>query len=132
VRLDHVQLAAPPGCEAAARAFYGALLGLPELPKPEPMRASGGVWFALGAQELHIGVEAGFTPAAKAHPALAVDGDAELDALAERLAQAGAKVEWDDRYPGVRRFFTADPWGNRVELLSPGAPPGQDAERPQR
>ena len=132
MRLDHVQLAAPPGCEAAARAFYGGLLGLPELPKPEPMRASGGVWFALGAQELHIGVEAGFTPAAKAHPALAVDGDGDLDALAERLAQAGAKVEWDDRYPGVRRFFTADPWGNRVELLSPSAAPGEDAQRSQR
>jgi len=118
VRLDHVQLAAPPGCEAAAREFYGGLLGLRELPKPEPMRASGGVWFALGAQQLHIGVEAGFAAARKAHPALAVDDDAALDALAERLARAGAKVEWDDRHPGVRRFFTADPFGNRVELLA--------------
>jgi len=119
VRLDHVQLAAPPGCEAAAREFYGGLLGLPEVEKPEPMRASGGVWFALGAQELHIGVVGGgFAPATKAHPGLAVGDDAALDALAERLARAGAKVEWDDRYPGVRRFFTADPFGNRVELLA--------------
>jgi catechol 2,3-dioxygenase-like lactoylglutathione lyase family enzyme len=118
VRLDHVQLAAPPGCEAAAREFYGGLLGLRELPKPEPMRASGGVWFALGAQQLHIGVEAEFAAARKAHPALAVDDDAALDALAERLARAGAKVEWDERHPGVRRFFTADPFGNRVELLA--------------
>ena len=118
MRLDHVQLAAPPGCEAAARKFYGGLLGLPEIPKPEPMRASGGVWFALGSQELHIGVEADFAPARKAHPGLAVDGDTALDALAERLARAGAKVEWDDRHPGVRRFYTADPFGNRVELLA--------------
>ena len=119
MRLDHVQLAAPPGCEAAAREFYGGLLGLPEIAKPEPMRASGGVWFALAGQELHIGVvAAGFEPARKAHPGLAVDDDAELDALAARLAESGARVEWDDRYPGVRRFFTADPWGNRVELLS--------------
>ena len=118
MRLDHVQLAAPPGCEAAARRFYGGLLGLRELDKPEPMRASGGVWFALGGQELHVGVEAEFAAARKAHPGLAVDDDAELDALAARLAQAGAMVEWDDRYPGVRRFFTADPFGNRVELLA--------------
>jgi catechol 2,3-dioxygenase-like lactoylglutathione lyase family enzyme len=132
VRLDHVQLAAPPGCEEAARAFYGGLLGLPELPKPAPMRAGGGAWFSLGSQELHVGVVAeGFAPARKAHPGLAVDGDAELDALAERLRAAGAPVEWDDRNPGVRRFYTADPWGNRVELLARAAP-GEDAERPER
>jgi catechol 2,3-dioxygenase-like lactoylglutathione lyase family enzyme len=132
MRLDHVQLAAPPGCEEAARAFYGGLLGLPELPKPEPMRAAGGTWFSLGAQELHVGVVGeGFAPARKAHPGLAVDGEAELDALAARLEEAGAPVEWDDRYPGVRRFYTADPWGNRVELLA-GAGPAEDAERPER
>jgi catechol 2,3-dioxygenase-like lactoylglutathione lyase family enzyme len=130
VRLDHVQVAAPPGCEEAARAFYGGLLGLPEVAKPEPMRASGGAWFALGAQQLHVGVEQDFTPAAKAHPALAV-GEAELDALAARLNTAGSPVDWDDRYPGVRRFYTADPWGNRVELLA-RAGPAEDAERPER
>ena len=118
MRLDHVQLAAPPGCEAAAREFYGGLLGLPELEKPAPMRASGGAWFALDGQELHIGVVAdGFAPATKAHPGLRVGAD-ELSAYAERLHEAGAPVEWDDRYPGVRRFFTADPFGNRVELLA--------------
>ena len=131
MRLDHVQVAAPPGCEEAARAFYGGLLGLPEVDKPEPMRASGGAWFALGAQQLHVGVEQDFTPAAKAHPALAV-GEAELDALAARLQDAGSPVKWDDRYPGVRRFYTADPFGNRVELLAAAAAPGEDAERPQR
>jgi catechol 2,3-dioxygenase-like lactoylglutathione lyase family enzyme len=132
MRLDHVQLAAPPGCEDAARAFYGGLLGLPEIDKPEPMRASGGAWFALaGGQELHIGVVAeGFAPAAKAHPGLAA-GDAELDALAARLDAAGSPVDWDDRYPGVRRFYTADPWGNRIELLA-SAGPAEDAERAER
>ena len=131
MRLDHVQLAAPPGCEAAARGFYGGLLGLPELEKPAPMRASGGVWFALDGQELHIGVVAdGFAPATKAHPGLRVDAD-ELDGYAARLQAAGARVEWDDRHPGVRRFFTADPFGNRVELLG-RAGPAEHAERPQR
>ena len=130
MRLDHVQVAAPPGCEEAARAFYGALLGLPEVDKPEPMRASGGAWFGLGAQQLHVGVAGDFAPATKAHPGLSVTG-AELDALAARLEAAGAPVRWDDRYPGVRRFYTADPWGNRVELLA-RAGPAEDAERPER
>ncbi len=114
--IDHVALAAPPGCEAQAREFYGGLLGLAELEKPEPLRGRGGVWFALAAGQLHIGVEEPFSPARKAHPALRVPA-AGLDALAARLAAAGAPVQSDDLIDGVRRFFTEDPWGNRLELL---------------
>ena len=114
--LDHVQVAAPPGCEQEARGFYGRLLGLEEVPKPPGVRASGGVWFRCGEQELHVGVTRDFLPATKAHPALAVDGHAALDVLAERLVIAGTPVHWDDRIAGVRRFYTEDPWGNRLEL----------------
>jgi hypothetical protein len=64
--LDHVQVAAPPRCEAAAREFYGELLGLVEVEKPDSLRGRGGVWF----QQLHVGVEEEFRPARKAHPAL--------------------------------------------------------------
>jgi len=119
--LDHVQIAAPPGCEAQARHFYGENRTpptLPELEKPAPVEPRGGVWFALGDAQLHIGVEAQFRPARKAHPALRIDG-ATLDALARRLADAGAAVRWDEELPDVRRFFTDDPWGNRLELLAP-------------
>jgi catechol 2,3-dioxygenase-like lactoylglutathione lyase family enzyme len=114
--LDHVQVAAPPGCEAQARWFYGTLIGLDELEKPGSLRDRGGVWFGLGDSQLHIGVEAPFAPARKAHPALRCLGD-ELDAIAERLSDAGAAVRWDSELAGVRRFFTDDPWGNRLELL---------------
>ncbi len=118
IGLDHVQLAAPPGCEAEARRFYGELLGLAEIEKPEPLRARGGAWFALGdGRQLHIGVEQPFAPARKAHPAFGVYGARELDALAERLAAAGAPVRWDEELP-VRRFFSEDPWGNRIELVA--------------
>jgi catechol 2,3-dioxygenase-like lactoylglutathione lyase family enzyme len=115
--LDHVQLAAPPGCETQARRFYGELLGLREIAKPRSLDRRGGVWFSVGAQQLHIGVEDPFSPARKAHPALRVE-PSELDTVAERLASAGAPVTWDDALPGVRRFYTEDPWGNRVELLA--------------
>jgi catechol 2,3-dioxygenase-like lactoylglutathione lyase family enzyme len=110
VRLDHVQVAAPPGCEEAARRFYGELLGMVEVRKPDALAARGGVWF----EELHVGVEDAFVPALKAHPALRVDS---LDAVAARLAAAGCMVLWDHAVVGVRRVYTADPWGNRVELL---------------
>ena len=114
-----MQLVAPPGCEAEARRFFGGILGLVELEKPEPLRARGGVWFAAGDRQLHIGVEKEFAPAAKAHPAFRVAA-AELDRLAEALAAAGSPVRWDDSLPDARRFYTADPWGNRLELLAPG------------
>ncbi|MHB1242646.1 MAG: VOC family protein [Gaiellaceae bacterium] len=112
--IDHVQLAAPPGCEEDARRFFGGLLGLEELDKPEPLRARGGVWFRIGAQELHVGVEQGFAPAAKAHPAFRA---ARYDELVARLQAVGIEVAGDDALPGVRRCYVADPWGNRIELL---------------
>ena len=108
--LDHVQVAAPPGCEAEARAFYGALLGLPEVEKPAALAARGGVWFAF----LHVGVTPDFVPAAKAHPALRVTG---LETLADRLVEAGVEVRWDEAIPGVARFYAEDPWGNRLEFV---------------
>jgi catechol 2,3-dioxygenase-like lactoylglutathione lyase family enzyme len=117
VILDHVQLAGPPGCEDEARRFYGDVLGLEEIAKPEPMLASGGVWFRLGRQELHIGIEEPFAPARKAHPGLRVEA-AELEEIEARLTAASLPVEWDERYPGIRRFYTADPFGNRIEILA--------------
>ena len=118
IELDHVQIAAPPACEGEAHRFFGELLGLRELEKPEPLRSRGGVWFALGdGRQLHVGVEEAFRPSQKAHPAFRLPA-AELEELARRLGAAGERVEWDDALPGVRRFYTADPWGNRLELLA--------------
>ena len=120
VELDHVQIAAPEGCEAAARRYFGELVGLAEIEKPEPLRARGGAWFALGERQLHVGVEKDFEPARKAHVGLRVEA-AELGPLAERLASAGAPVAWDDALPGERRFYSEDPWGNRIEFLAAAA-----------
>jgi catechol 2,3-dioxygenase-like lactoylglutathione lyase family enzyme len=122
IGLDHIQLAAPPNCEQDARRFFGDLLGLEEIEKPEPLRHRGGLWFRCGPHQLHIGVEQPFSPALKAHPAFRVS-DEDLDRFAERLQAAGAHAEWDDTLAGVRRFYTADPWGNRIEILAcPVAP----------
>ena len=117
--IDHVQVAAPAGCEADARAFYGGLLGLEELPKPEALAARGGCWFRAGAQELHVGIEEPFAPARKAHPSFVVS---DLDDLAAKLTEAGFAVTYDDRIPGTRRFETADPFGNRLEFRQASEP----------
>ena len=112
--LDHLQLAMPTGEEAAARAFYGDLLGLTELEKPAELAGRGGCWFALGAQALHLGVEEAFAPARKAHPAFAVT---DLGACRARLEEAGVETVPDTVLPHVRRFYAADPFGNRLEFI---------------
>lgn len=112
--IDHVQLAMPPGGEEAARAFYLGVLGMRETPKPEALAGRGGCWFSSDAAHLHLGVEEGFVPARKAHPALLVD---DLVALQERLVTAGFAVRQDASVQGVRRAYTDDPFGNRIELI---------------
>ncbi|MCB5167927.1 glyoxalase [Streptomyces bambusae] len=116
VSVDHVQLAAPPGSEDLLRGYYTAVLGMTEIPKPPVLAARGGCWFAAGPVQLHLGVEADFRPAAKAHPGLRVRG---IEAYAARLESHGAKVVWDDNLPGHRRFYSQDPVGNRLEFLEP-------------
>jgi catechol 2,3-dioxygenase-like lactoylglutathione lyase family enzyme len=111
---DHVQVAMPAGGEDAARTFYAGLLGMSELPKPPILAARGGCWFSSGAAVVHLGVEASFAPARKAHPALLVD---DLEGLAAALTAVGYQcVRADGEIPGVRRFHTLDPFGNRIEF----------------
>lgn len=114
--IHHVQLACPPGTEAASRAFYSGVLGLDEIPKPPVLDAHGGCWFRGHRIELHLGVEEDFRPARKAHPGLLITG---LDACAERLRAAGSPVCYDSDFPGMRRFYSEDPHGNRLEFLEP-------------
>ncbi|MFC0253660.1 VOC family protein [Massilia consociata] len=112
--IDHVQVAIPPGADQEARAFYGGILGLRETPKPAPLNASGGMWFVTGATQLHIGGQAGFVPAKKAHPAFIVDDFPGYCAL---LRQRGVAVREEEQVNGRRRAGIEDPFGNRIELI---------------
>ncbi|MEU8870319.1 VOC family protein [Streptomyces javensis] len=114
--LDHVQLAAPPGSEPALRTYYVEVLGMAEVPKPRALAANGGLWFARGQVQLHLGIDPDFHPSRKAHPGLRVVG---IEAFAARLARHGAEVVWDEKLPGHRRFYSEDPVGNRLEFLDP-------------
>jgi trans-aconitate 2-methyltransferase len=114
--LDHAQLAIPVGGEHAGRSFYCGLLGLVEQTKPLALAARGGCWFRGFGTEVHLGVDPQFRAAKKAHVGLAVEG---LDALAARLEAGGCTVQWDDELAPRRRFYTEDPFGNRIELLEP-------------
>jgi RimJ/RimL family protein N-acetyltransferase len=115
-RIDHVQLAMPAGCEDEAVAFYEGLLGVPQVPKPPQLEVRGGCWFERGDLKIHLGVEADFRAARKAHPALLVD---DLPALVERLRTAGVPLRDDEPLEGYDRVYADDPFGNRIELLDP-------------
>ena len=114
VGIEHVQLAMPPGEEQAARAFYSKLLGLPERAKPAKLAARGGCWFEAPGVKVHLGVEADFRPAQKAHPALLVD---DLAAMMASLAAAGVAAVPDEPADGRERCYVSDPFGNRIELM---------------
>jgi catechol 2,3-dioxygenase-like lactoylglutathione lyase family enzyme len=119
VGIDHVQVAAPPGSEDAARGFYAGMLGLVEIEKPAVLAGRGGCWFQCGAQQLHVGVSEPFAPATKAHPALRLRDAASLEVLVARLAAAGCATRPDVPLPGIARAFVDDPFGNRIELVAP-------------
>lgn len=114
--LDHIQLAMPAGREPDAEGFYSGVLGFERVPKPAHLEARGGCWFQSGAVQLHLGVEPGFAPARKAHPGLVVRDLAEVQA---RLEAAGHEVKWDTQISGFERFYSSDPFGNRLEFLQP-------------
>jgi catechol 2,3-dioxygenase-like lactoylglutathione lyase family enzyme len=113
--IDHIQLAMPVGEEEKARAFYGGILGMTEIPKPPELAKRGGAWFQIGNVILHLGVEADFHPARKAHPALIVD---DLETFLQ-ICQANG-LETDTSQPpleGYKRAHIFDPFGNRIELM---------------
>lgn len=112
--LHHVQMSMPAGQENKARSFFCDILGFKEVPKPAPLASRGGMWFITGDIRLHLGVESPFSPARKAHPAMTCD---QIERLADCLDDAGHPVRWDENLPGTRRFYTDDPFGNRIEIL---------------
>ena len=114
--IHHVQLASPAGSEDASRAFYSGVLGLAELDKPPALARRGGCWFRGHGIELHLGIEAEFRPARKAHPAFIVD---DLAALSAKLTKAGHVVTSDEPLKGYTRVYIDDPFGNRIELMQP-------------
>ncbi|MEP6574115.1 MAG: VOC family protein [Gemmatimonadota bacterium] len=123
--LDHVQLAMPEGGEPAAREFYTNILGFDEVPKPAALAGRGGAWFTAGSVHFHLGVEANFRPARKAHPALLVEG---LRELITRCEAAGRPVTPDIPLPGMKRINVTDPFGNRIELIERDGPASLGAE----
>lgn len=123
IAIDHVQVAMPVGGEAIAREFYAGVLGLVEVPKPPVMAARGGCWFVAGGVVVHLGAEAAFVPARKAHPAL-VRRD-----LRAFVAAAGLDAVWSDEIPGTVRCHIHDPFGNRIELIDGGYEAEREAPR---
>jgi catechol 2,3-dioxygenase-like lactoylglutathione lyase family enzyme len=114
--IDHVQLAMPAGQEDVAREFYARTLGIPEVPKPPELAKRGGAWFESGPVKIHLGAEAEFRAARKAHPALIVQ---DLATLVATLRSKGHEIVQADGVEGWYRVHVFDPFGNRIELMEP-------------
>ena len=118
-RLDHVQLIIPKDSETRAREFYGGLLGLIEIEKPDSLKPSGGVWYKIGFIELHLGISPNQAVSEKdslkkEHPAFVIE---ELNEVKKYLSAQGVKIKEEIAIPGRKRFSFYDPFGNRIELL---------------
>ncbi|GAB3250789.1 VOC family protein [Larkinella harenae] len=109
-RLDHILIPISEGKRDEARAFYGGILGLNEVPGEHP---GGALWFAIADIELHLREEAP-GPYSKRHPAFEVANLAEAKAGLERR---GIEISYSSDIDGRQRFFFHDPFGNRFELL---------------
>ncbi|MBB5354793.1 catechol 2,3-dioxygenase-like lactoylglutathione lyase family enzyme [Anoxybacillus mongoliensis] len=113
-RLDHVQICIPIGAEDEARAFYTGVLGFTEIEKPEPLKASGGLWYKVGDIGLHIGVENREGYRSKSHPAFEVEN---IEAVRRYLEEKGVMTKDEKAILGVDRFSFLDPFHNRIEFL---------------
>ena len=118
VGLDHAFLTIPEGGEDEARRFYGEILGLEEMPRPAGLRERGGVWFRAGDQELHLGTDGAHAATTRPHPGFRVESVTALEEIARSVEGAGHEVEWDERIEDRKRFYTRDPFANRLELLA--------------
>jgi predicted enzyme related to lactoylglutathione lyase len=115
--IDHVQVTVPPDLEEACLVFYGQDLGLVRVEKPAALAGRGGAWFQIGMVQLHVSLEEGAgAVASKRHVCLMVDN---LEAAQQALTEVGCDIVPEDTQPdGLRRFFTFDPAGNRLEIAS--------------
>jgi catechol 2,3-dioxygenase-like lactoylglutathione lyase family enzyme len=114
--IHHINLVIPAGKEDLARAFYGDILGLPEVEQPDELKPSGGCWFEQGNVRVHISIDSDFTPSQKAHTAFLID---TLEPLRARIEDADYAVKDGSDVDGLERFFALDPFGNRLEFMAP-------------
>ncbi|MDR7072069.1 VOC family protein [Fictibacillus barbaricus] len=116
VGVHHVQLCIPANQEKEAQKFYCEILQLQEIEKPDSLKKNGGMWFQLGSQELHIGVENLSGPKGKQHPAFLVQ---EIDLWRNHLIEQGINIQKEAAIPGFNRFSIRDPFDNRLEFIEP-------------
>jgi catechol 2,3-dioxygenase-like lactoylglutathione lyase family enzyme len=116
--IDHVQITVPRALEAETRRFYGEGLGFAEIPKPPELARNGGMWYRLGAVQLHVSLEdidIAVNRASRRHIAYDV---ADVDAVERELGRRGLEIVPDRQpTPGQRRFYLRDPGGNRLEIV---------------
>ena len=107
---------------ARSRRFYGDLLGLEEIERPD--FGIPGAWYQAGPIQLHLveppqGVDSGSPPAdftvLAAHLAFEIE---DCETVADALENEGFKVVGRGSPSG--QLFARDPDGNLIEFIRPG------------
>ena len=117
MRTDHIQLAFPPGGIEKVREYFVGVWGMTEDERPPSLDRREGAWFRKDSCIIHVGFDPNFIPQKKAHLAIIVD---DIDNFAENLLAHGFEVRWNESIDNVKRFFTDDPYGNRIEIIRNG------------
>ena len=115
-RINHVTVAVPAGEHAKARAFYGGLLGLEEIPRPAALHAVYDLmWFRFLDILLHLDFTPPWiSPAENRHLAFEIE---DLPTVRRYLESHRATLREAVAMPDRERFYLLDPFGNYFELL---------------
>jgi len=115
IRLQHASIPMTTGGSDKGRHFYGGALGLTEITPPEVLGTDGFVWFAIGesGDEVHLYTDDRGPNSTVQHLCIQVN---DPETVREKLTSNGYETSDTDVIPNRPRFFTHDPFGNRVEI----------------
>lgn len=119
-QVHHIQIFVAPEFEPATKHFYGQVLGLQEIAKPEQFHKNQGAWYQHGPNQLHLSLLR-HAPGAEEdnhgsqrHVCYMV---ADLAHAEKVLREAGVEILPDERpFDQWRRFYVRDPGGNFIEI----------------
>jgi catechol 2,3-dioxygenase-like lactoylglutathione lyase family enzyme len=115
IKLHHVNVTVPAALEEAAKDFYGNLMGLEQIEKPDGPRKYIGAWYQIGKSQLHLSVEKEpRNQDSNRHVCYSVP---DVARALDTFRAGGIEVISEEQLVnGGSRFFVRDPAGNLIEI----------------
>ncbi|HKO45167.1 MAG TPA: VOC family protein [Pyrinomonadaceae bacterium] len=121
IKLHHVNVTVPAALEEAAKSFYGNVLGLKQIEKPDGPRKYVGAWYQIGKSQLHLSIEKEpRNQDSNRHVCYSV---LDVARALETVRAGGIEVVSEKQLVnGGSRFFVRDPAGNLIEITEETSP----------